>query len=66
MALTPVVAEEGDLLITRRIEEGIVIEEVTLVGAAPLAPSTRSRGAGTGQRTEARRLGLISSMLKAK
>jgi hypothetical protein len=36
MALTPVVAEEGDLLITRRIEEGIVIEEVTLVGAAPL------------------------------
>jgi hypothetical protein len=36
MALTPGAVEEGDLLITRRIEEGIVIEEVTLVGAAPL------------------------------
>lgn len=27
---------EGDLLVTRRVEEGIVIEEVMLVGAAPM------------------------------
>lgn len=34
--LTPPITGEGDLLVTRRVEEGILIEEVMLVGAPPL------------------------------
>ncbi len=36
MAFTPYAASEGDLLVTRRIEEGVLIEEVVLVGAPPM------------------------------
>jgi hypothetical protein len=32
----PATASEGDLLVTRRVEEGILIEEVMLVGAPPM------------------------------
>jgi len=35
-AFTPNTVNEGDLLVTRRVEEGVLIEEVVLVGASPM------------------------------
>lgn len=42
--LTPPISGEGDLLVTRRVEEGVLIEEVMLVGA-PQMRRARDRDA---------------------